>query len=96
MGLDIHWPVPDLGAGQVLAQVVVAFPVSGGPDGAWGEAAAAVRTDVAEQGVDAVGAECALVGTDPRFDRIGRQQPVAILAGGPEFEHVISFLSQSS
>ncbi len=83
----IHGPMPDLSAGGVLAEKVVACPVSLGSERPRHEAAPAVRAHVAEHIVDARSAERALVGTDARVGRVRRQRRVAVLAGRPELEH---------
>ena len=48
--------------------------------------AAAVRADIVQPGLDAVRAERAFVGADPRFRRIRRQVLVAIFAVRPELQ----------
>src|SRR5690349_21306780 len=59
----------------------VARERGGGPDRPALEVAAAVGADVVEALLDAVGAERALVGADPRVGGVGRQVAVAALAG---------------
>src|SRR5215510_15164245 len=87
VGLPVDRPVPDLRARGILAEVVVPLPVPGRPDGPRNEAAATVRTDVAQHLLDARGAEGALVGADARLGRLGWQRAVAVLAGRSELEH---------
>src|SRR4051794_25837855 len=53
----------------------------------WHEAAAAVRADIVQHALDAVGAEGAFVGADPRVGRPRRQVLVAALAVGSELKH---------
>lgn len=71
MGRQIDRSVFDLGPRRVLAKIVFVFPVPRRPDGPGHKTAAAVRTDVVQEGFDAGGAERALVGADARFERIG-------------------------
>jgi hypothetical protein len=53
MGVEIHGAVPDLRARGVLAQEVLTLPVLRRPNWPGREATAAVRTDVAEDAIDA-------------------------------------------
>jgi hypothetical protein len=80
----------DLGTRGILTEVVVAFPVLRRPNRSRYEAPAAVRADVLKNVIDARGAERALLGADPCFERIGRQRLVAVLTGRPEFKHVVT------
>src|SRR5919108_4360872 len=57
-----------------------------GPDRPPLKAAAAVRADVVQLGLDAIRAERAFVGTDPRVRRIRRQVLVAIFAVRSELQ----------
>ena len=61
-------------------------PIVRRPDRARREAAAAIRTDVAQLIVDAVGAEGALVGADARLRAVRRKILVAIFAIGSKRE----------
>ena len=83
----INRPVSDLGTRGVLAEEVVAVPVLRRPDWPGNKAAAAVRTDIAKDAVNTGCAECALVGANARFQRVGRKRLVAVLACRPEFKH---------
>ena len=57
-----------------------------GPDRPRDKAAAAVRADIVQFGLDAVRAERALVAADARFRRVRRQILVAIFAVRPELQ----------
>src|SRR6266478_5125474 len=57
------------------------------PDRARHKAAAAIRADVEQHALDAIGAERALIAADPRIGRVRWQILVAIFAIRPEFEH---------
>src|SRR3954447_18327990 len=57
------------------------------PNRAANEFAAAVRADPMQPVLDAVGAERALIGADPRLQAVRRQILVAALAVGTQFEH---------
>ena len=60
--------------------------IAGRPDRPRHEAAAAVRADIVQLGLDAIGAEGALVAADARLGRCRRQVLVAIFAVGPKLE----------
>ena len=79
-GLDR--PVLHRAAGGVLAEVVVAFPVPRRANRSRNEVAATVGTHVAQDVLDARGAERTLVRADACLERIRRQRLVAVLAGG--------------
>jgi protocatechuate 3,4-dioxygenase beta subunit len=83
----IDGPVLDGGARRILPQEVVAFPIRRRPDRSRHEPAAAVRTDVTKDLVDARRTKRALVGTDPRVERVWWQRLVAVFAGWSELEH---------
>src|SRR5258707_1039384 len=61
-------------------------PLSGGPDRPRHETAAAVRADIIKPGLDAIRAEGAFVGADPRFQRVRRKVLVAIFAVRPKLQ----------
>src|SRR5215470_16023551 len=61
-------------------------PFVHGTDRARGEAAAAVRADVENLGLDAVGAEGAFVRADARIERARRQVLVTIFAVRPKLK----------
>ena len=77
---QINRPVLHDGAGRVLGEI------SPGADRSRGEAAAAIRADVAEE-IHAWRAKGALVGTDARLGGGGRQGLVAVLAGRTQLQH---------
>jgi hypothetical protein len=63
-------------------------PIMGGPDGPTFEAATTIRAHVRQDRGDAVAAERAFICTAHRVGRVGRERAVAVLARGPELEHV--------
>jgi len=63
----INGPVLDPGAGRILAEEVVAFPVLRWSDWPGNESAATVWTDVAQDLINARCAERAFVRADARF-----------------------------
>lgn len=80
----------DLGTRRILAKIVIAFPILRWSDWPGHETSTAVRTDVAQDGVDTSGTECTFISTDARLKRIRRQRLVAVLTGWSEFEHDVS------
>ncbi len=56
------------------------------PDRSRRKAAAAVRADIVQSGLDAVGAEGAFIAADPSLQRSRRQVPVAIFAVRPKLQ----------
>ena len=56
------------------------------PDRPRGKSTAAVRADIAEFGLDAIGAKRALIAADTRLRGVRRKIPVAIFAIGPELQ----------
>ena len=93
--MTVDRPVFDNRARRVFAKIIVAFPVPRWPDWPGDKAAAAVRADVIQDGLDAGGAERALVAADARFERSGWQRLVAILTGWSQFQHTVSLLSDN-
>jgi len=63
-------------------------PIMGGPDGPTFEAATTIRAHVRQDRGDAVVAERAFICTAHRVGRVGWERAVAVLARGPELEHV--------
>jgi hypothetical protein len=59
------------------------------PDRTANEFAATVRTDPMEFMLRTVCAERALIGTDPRIETCRRQVPIAALAVGTKFQHLL-------
>src|SRR4051794_22817909 len=84
-------PVPlqvhALGGRRPLGEREPGAPLAGRAYRPRHEAAAAVRADIVQHALDAVGAEGALVGADPRVGRPRRQVLVAVLAVGSELKH---------
>ena len=64
----IDRPVLDLGTGRILAEIVIAFPVLRRSDRPRHKATTAVRTNVAQKGIDTSGAERAFIRADARFE----------------------------
>src|SRR5438552_2355 len=71
----------------MLAEADPGAPLGLRADRARHKAAAAIRADVEQRMLDAIGAERALITADPRIGRVGRQILVAVFAIRPEFEH---------
>jgi hypothetical protein len=86
-----HRAVFDDSARGIGGETVVVIPVDEGPDGSGTETAAAIRTNVVQDVFDAGPAEGAFKGADHRGRRTWRKSCIAVLAGGPEFEHNKSF-----
>ena len=63
----INRPMFDNGACRVFPKIVITFPIVRWPDGSGNEAAAAVRTNVTQNSIDARGTESTLVATDACF-----------------------------
>lgn len=63
-----HRSMFDLGARWVLAKIVIALPIFRGSDWPGYKTSTAVRTDVAQEGVDTIGTECAFISTDARLN----------------------------
>lgn len=87
VGCWIDRPMLDFSARRIIAKKVVAFPVLRRPDWSGHKTTTTVGADVSQNAIDAARAKRAFVGADARFDRIGRQCLVAVLACGSEFEH---------
>ena len=62
-------------------------PLADRPDRAWRKPATAIRADIEQNLVDALGAERALERTNSRIHRVGRQVLVAIFAIGSQLQH---------
>lgn len=67
MNFRVHGSMFDLGTRWVLAKIVIAFPILRWSDWPGYETSTAVRTDVAQDGVDTSGTECTLISTDARL-----------------------------
>ena len=89
MNFRINEPVLDLGTRRVLAKIVVAFPVLRRSDRPRDKSTAAVRADILQDIIDTGRAKCAFIGTYARFNRNRRQSLIAVLAGRPQFQHVV-------
>lgn len=87
MSGDIDRPVLDHLTRRVLAEEIVVLPVLCRPDGSGHEAAATVRTDIAQDPVHAGRTERAFIRADTCFERVGWQSLIAVLARGSEFQH---------
>lgn len=87
----IHRPVLHHGTARIRAEVVTVFPVRRRTYRPRHEASATVGAHVVQQVIDTGCTERALVGTDTRVKRIRRQRRVAVLTGGPQFQHFSSF-----
>lgn len=67
MSFRVNGTVFDVGTRWILAKIVIAFPILRWPDWSWNKATTAVRTDVAQYGINTRGTERTLIGTDARF-----------------------------
>jgi len=76
---------------RLFAEADSGTPLGLRPDRTRHKAAAAIRADVEQHPLDAIGAERALIAADPRIGRARRQILVAIFAIGPQFEHALSY-----
>ena len=77
----------DSGRCRVFAEIVIALPVSNGPDRTRDKPTAAIWTDVAQKTVDAIGTESTFIAADARLQRIRRQCFVAMFASWTKLEH---------
>src|SRR5580704_3471707 len=100
LGLDLAHPLHELGdlrpvpferdplgGSRLLFAADARTPFGEGSDRPRRKPAAAIGTDVEQDLVDAIGAEGALIGTDPRIARLWRQILVAPFAIRPELQH---------
>ena len=71
----------DGAAARICVQRVAAFPIVLWPDRARRKAAAAIGTDIVEDGLNAGTAEGAFKGANHRVRGTGRKRRVAIFAG---------------
>ena len=84
--LDAVFKMHALVRGQLLDDAYAGPPLGRGPDRPRHEATAAVRADIVQLGVDAIRAERAFVGANPRLRRVRRQILVAIFAVRPKLQ----------
>ena len=68
MSSCINREVFHLGAGRILAEIIVAFPVVGRAYRPRRKTAAAIRAHIAEHSIDTSCTESAFIGTDTRFE----------------------------
>lgn len=74
-------------AGRIRAEIIARFPIIPRPDRAWTKTAAAIRTNIAEDGFDARLAECAFKTADHRLRGFGRKRFTAVLAIRSKLKH---------
>jgi hypothetical protein len=79
--------VLDLSACRILSKEVVSLPIERGADWRCSKAAPAVWAHIGQDRVDAIRTKCAFIGTDARFQRVGRQCLLAIFTHRPELKH---------
>src|SRR6185312_14892913 len=84
--LDAVFQMHPLVRRQLLRHAHAGPPFGDGPDRPPLKTAAAVRADIVQLVLDAISAERAFVGTDPRLHRTRRQVLVAIFAVRPELQ----------
>src|SRR5581483_4310376 len=86
-----------LGRGGALGDAQTGPPLGHWANGPRRETAAAIRADIMQDGLHAVGAEGAFIRADARVGRIRRQVLVAIFAVRPKLEcHVCLVASRSA
>jgi hypothetical protein len=68
MSFRVNGSVLDLGARWVLAKIVIAFPILRWSDWPGDKTSTAVRTDIAQDGVDTSGTERTFISTDARLE----------------------------
>ena len=78
---------------RIFAEIVACFPFACRSHRPRGKSATAIGTHIVQHMVDTTCAERALIRTDARFGRFGRQRLVAVLAGGAQFEHALRELT---
>ena len=83
----IHRTVLHLGARWICPKEVVIVPIRRRSDRSRDEPAAAIWADISQNAFDTRNAEGALIGTDARLKRVGRQRLIAVLAGRSKFKH---------
>ena len=81
----------DLCARRILAKNIVALPIVRRSDRSGNKAAATIRTNVAQDILNAIGAKRTFIGADACLKGVGWQSFVAVLTRGPEFQHGVSF-----
>ena len=74
-------------ARRVLAEEVIAFPISRWSDRPGDKPAPAVGADISQDRLDASRAKRAFVGANARIEGRRRQRSVAVFAGRPELQH---------
>jgi len=67
VNFQINGPVLDSGTRRVFAKIVIAFPILGRSDRSRHKTAAAVRTDVAQDGINTRRTKRTLIATDARL-----------------------------
>jgi len=87
-----HRTIPDGCARWIYAEIIAALPVASRSDWPGAKAAPAIRADVFQNAFGAGPAEGAFKRADHRVRGIGWKTCVAVLASGPQFEH-IGFIS---
>ena len=80
------------GARRVLAEKVVAPPISRWPDRPRNKSASTIGTDIVQNVIDARRTERAFIAANPRIERIGRQCFIAVFARRSEFQHRFNLL----
>src|SRR5262245_20991810 len=87
--------MPDLDAGRLGLQVVVALPVPGRADWPWTKTAAAVRAHVGENLLDTSRAKRALEAADARVQRLGGQGLIAVFTRRAKLKHRRTFVGRT-
>jgi len=64
----VYWPIPDMGACRIFAQVIISLPVIGRSYGSGDKSTAAIRADILQYGFYTGYAEGAFIGADTRLN----------------------------
>lgn len=81
----VQWSVSHFRARGVSTKEVIAFPVFRWSDWPWHETTTTVGAGIEQNGIDARGAKRAFIRTNTRFERVGWQRRIAMLASWSEF-----------
>lgn len=90
-----HRPMPENRACRISTEIIVALPVSNGPNGSRTKTAPAIGTHVVESVFDTRTAEGAFKAADHRVHRIWRKRSIAVFANRSQFEHNSGSVSQA-
>ena len=89
MRFRVYWPVFHCCTGRMGAKEIITFPVLRWSDGPRHKPATTIRANIVQQRLHTGCTKGAFIGTNARFQRIGRQCLVTLLTSRSEFEHVV-------